>query len=75
MAAKAEFFDSSWLGRTLERGMLDEFKRLRVDPCGENGEFHTLVTAAPAFASPLRVRPAGRHLRDGYHFLELALAE
>lgn len=73
VAAAAAGFDESWLGRPLVRSMLDEFKARGVDACGENGEFHTLVTFAPLFCRPLRVREAGRHLHDAYHFLDLAL--
>lgn len=74
VAAKAALFDDGWLGRRLERTMLDEFKRRGVDACGENGEYHTLVTYAPAFRLPVHVREVGRGLRDGYHFLDLRLA-
>lgn len=27
-----------------------------VDPCGENGEFHTFVSAGPMFAAPIAIR-------------------
>jgi uncharacterized protein (TIGR00290 family) len=36
-----------------------------VDPCGENGEFHTCVYAAPMFAQSLPLRTGERVLRDG----------
>jgi uncharacterized protein (TIGR00290 family) len=36
-----------------------------VDPCGENGEFHTCVYAGPIFAQPLPLRTGERVLRDG----------
>lgn len=35
-----------WLGRPFDHGFLDSLPR-SVDPCGENGEFHTFVTAGP----------------------------
>ena len=42
-----------------------------ADPCGENGEFHTFVSAGPMFATPLAVR-AGRVVeRDGFVFADL----
>ena len=37
-----------------------------VDPCGENGEFHTLVTDGPGFAAPVAVTVAGTAQRDGF---------
>ena len=35
-----------------------------VDPCGENGEFHTCVSAGPMFHSPLDLRQGHDILRD-----------
>ncbi len=44
-----------------------------VDPCGENGEFHTCVLGAPSFSAAIDVRSGGSVERDGfwYHDLEL----
>ena len=55
VTARAERLDRSWLGRTLSIDMLAEFDRLAVDPCGENGEYHTVVTDSPLFREPLRL--------------------
>jgi uncharacterized protein (TIGR00290 family) len=44
-----------------------------VDPCGENGEFHTCVVAGPMFSRPLRVTPGARVERDGYAYCDLVL--
>jgi diphthine-ammonia ligase len=57
--------DESWLGRTLSRDALDELERRGVDPCGENGEFHTLVTAHPLFSSSLQIIEGERVQRNG----------
>jgi uncharacterized protein (TIGR00290 family) len=45
-----------------------------VDPCGENGEFHTLVTAGPVFRRALRVRVGPVVRRDGFVYADV-LAE
>lgn len=42
-----------------------------VDPCGENGEFHTFVHAAPVFAHPIPCRPGDVVERDGFVFSDL----
>src|SRR3954469_5034394 len=39
-----------------------------VDPCGENGEFHTCVVASPIFSRRLTVTPGERVQRDGYGY-------
>lgn len=60
VTARAEFLDASWLGRVLTAECFPEFQRLGVDPCGERGEYHTVVTRTPLFSEPL-------HLRQGAH--------
>ncbi|QXB55657.1 MULTISPECIES: adenine nucleotide alpha hydrolase [Aeromonas] len=42
-----------------------------VDPCGENGEFHTLVYDGPMFLRPLAVRVGETVQRDGFVFTDL----
>lgn len=42
-----------------------------VDPCGENGEFHTFVTAGPGFAREIDVVVGGPVERDGFVFAPL----
>lgn len=42
-----------------------------VDPCGENGEFHTFVTDGPGFAHPLEVRIGETVERDGFVFTDV----
>src|ERR1700704_2639507 len=44
-----------------------------VDPCGENGEFHTCVVAGPIFSRRLPVVSGERVERDGYGYCDLAL--
>jgi uncharacterized protein (TIGR00290 family) len=46
-----------------------------VDPCGENGEFHTCVVAGPMFAHSLLVTTRERIERDGYAYCDLVLTE
>jgi uncharacterized protein (TIGR00290 family) len=44
---------------------------LGVDPCGENGEFHTFVYDAPVFTRPIVVREGEVVERDGFVFADL----
>lgn len=41
-----------------------------VDPCGENGEFHTLVTAGPMLDHAIEVEPGEVVERDGFVFAD-----
>jgi diphthine-ammonia ligase len=73
VTARAALLDESWLGRPLRRDMLDAFRRLGVDPCGERGEYHTVVTNSPLFSRPLVVLPGDRVERSGCWALDLAV--
>jgi uncharacterized protein (TIGR00290 family) len=42
-----------------------------VDPCGENGEFHTVVSAGPMFAAPLDIAVGAIVERDGFVFADV----
>ena len=42
-----------------------------IDPCGENGEFHTFVYNAPVFSSPISVRAGEVVERDGFVFADV----
>ncbi len=56
--------DASFAGRELDEKLLRELPA-SADPCGERGEYHTLVYAGPIFPRPLRVRLGGAFARDG----------
>jgi uncharacterized protein (TIGR00290 family) len=59
--------DADFCGRDFDDRLLAELPSA-CDPCGENGEFHTLVTAGPMFAQPIDVRSGEQVLRDGRFF-------
>jgi uncharacterized protein (TIGR00290 family) len=59
-------------GRTFDRALLAELPA-SVDPCGENGEFHTCVTAGPMFSSAIALRAGAVVAREGFVFADVAL--
>jgi uncharacterized protein (TIGR00290 family) len=65
VTVRASELDESFLGRELAEDLLPELVARGVDPCGERGEYHTVVTACPAFSRPLRVRATGRASNSG----------
>ena len=42
-----------------------------VDPCGENGEFHSFAHAGPVFKEEIQVEAGERVVRDGFVYAEL----
>jgi uncharacterized protein (TIGR00290 family) len=57
-------------GRSFDAALLAELPE-GVDPCGENGEFHTCVFAGPMFAHAIDVRLGAVQERDGFVFADL----
>lgn len=56
--------DAAFAGRDFDAGLLASLPE-GVDPCGENGEFHTCVADGPMFAAPLMLERGDTLLRDG----------
>jgi uncharacterized protein (TIGR00290 family) len=66
--------DAAFSGRAFDASLLDELPA-GVDPCGENGEFHTCVSAGPMFAQPLPLVQGETVLRDGrFSYTDFVLA-
>jgi len=55
VAVNASRLDAAWLGTELSDDAIDRLVALGVDPCGEDGEYHTFVTDSPGFAQPVKV--------------------
>jgi len=55
--------DAGFSGRDFDHALLADLPA-GCDPCGENGEFHTLVWDGPMFTRPLAVAPGAQVLRD-----------
>lgn len=59
-----------WAGRMFD----PEFVRgipQGIDPCGENGEFHTFVVEGPMLSAPVRVKPAAVFEAGGFVYADL----
>lgn len=66
--------DARMAGRAFDESLLRELPA-GIDPCGENGEFHTCVSAGPMFAAPLRLRQGETILRDDrFAYTDFSLA-
>ncbi len=62
-----------FLGRTIDRDLIDELEAMGVDACGENGEFHTLVVNAPMFKEAVPVQFGKKLVHEHYCFIEMRL--
>jgi uncharacterized protein (TIGR00290 family) len=64
---------AEFAGRRFDEQLLADLPD-SVDPCGENGEFHTCVVAGPMFSHRLEVATGERVVRDGYAYCDLVIS-
>jgi diphthamide synthase (EF-2-diphthine--ammonia ligase) len=63
--------DESWLGRITDESFASEMGRTGVDPCGENGEYHSFAFDGPVFKSPVTWRAGQYRVDAGFAQLDL----
>jgi len=66
--------DPAWLGCVIDERLIAEFEQRGIDPCGERGEYHTLVTDGPLFQRPLAVTLGDVHAEGGFRQVGVQLA-
>lgn len=60
---------ASWLGRIIDQRFLEDIAGSGVDPCGENGEYHSFAFDGPAFIRPAKWQPG--EIRSDARFSQL----
>jgi uncharacterized protein (TIGR00290 family) len=65
---------ADFAGRSFDAALLGDLPDA-VDPCGENGEFHTCVIAGPMFSRRVDIIVGETVLRDGFAYADLLRAD
>ena len=65
--------DRNFLGKAIDAQTIIALEEIGIDPSGELGEFHTVVTDGPMFSSKVGIETAGQANHDGYWFLKVGL--
>lgn len=73
IAVKEGVLPSSFLGKSLNAAILEEFKTFEIDLNGEAGEYHTFITDGPLLKYPLQVKHGEKVLKSGYWFSDISL--
>ena len=67
--------DKSWVGRELNDAAIAELHGIRahngLDLCGEEGEYHTLVTDGPLFMRSIAIRAYTQRSADTLAYMEI----
>jgi diphthine-ammonia ligase len=73
VAVKADLLGEEVLGRTVDREFMSYLTGLKkgITPCGEAGEYHTLVVDGPLFEKRLDITKSEKVSRGDHHFLEI----
>jgi uncharacterized protein (TIGR00290 family) len=66
----SKVLDQSFAGRTIDQIFLSSLPA-QVDPCGENGEFHSFVFDGPIFTAPVKFSVGQTVLRESFWFRDL----
>ncbi len=70
VSAKSDLIDEEWVGRAVGREFLGYLRENNIEPCGENGEYHTFVTDGPLFQQRIEISETRKVLRQGYWLLD-----
>ncbi|OQA60569.1 MAG: ATP-binding region [Euryarchaeota archaeon ADurb.Bin294] len=73
VSSKNSLMGTEWLGRKIDRKFISDLKRYDtyIDPCGENSEFHTIVTDGPIFNKKIVITGSERILKENYWHLNI----
>jgi len=79
VATKADLLGEEWLGRRIDLDFIAHLAQLGkttdITPCGEAGEYHSLVIDGPLFKQRVEILETRKVLRDEHWFLEIANAD
>jgi len=67
------YLPSDFLGKVLNRDIVEEIKQLGSDPCGENGEYHTFVVNGPLFKEEIKFKKNKIVIDGDYGNLDISL--
>ncbi len=73
VTVKEDALGKEFLGKIITKDLIEKFIDLKIDPSGENGEYHTLVCDGPIFDFPLNICKNNILSHKGYSFLEIQL--
>lgn len=66
VSCKADIMGKEYIGRQVDKKLINELKQKGICPCGEKGEFHTLVIDGPIFKKPIKILEAQPIIKESF---------
>lgn len=66
VSCQADKFSKDFVGREVNKNLIKELQLQNICPCGENGEFHTLVVDGPIFKKRIKILESEPILKEGF---------
>ena len=67
------YLGKKYLGEIIDKELIAEFKKIGIDPSGENGEYHTVVLDGPIFDHLVEIEKKDQVENKGYYFQNINL--
>ena len=72
VSVNSEYLPQSWLGRDIDKKFVNDITILKdIDPCAENGEYHSFVYDGPIFKTPVVFSSGKEYFKDNHWYLAL----
>ncbi len=72
VSAKSKLIGQEWMGRYVGMDFINYLSERGIDPCGENGEYHTLVVNGPIFKSRIEIEQSKVVQRNSHWLLDIS---
>lgn len=66
ISCKADIMGPEFIGRSIDKKLVEELKQKGICPCGEKGEFHTLVVDGPIFKKGIEITESRVIKKEGF---------
>lgn len=76
VSVHSQMLSQDWLGKELDQAFFNEITSLpKIDPCAENGEYHSFVYDGPLFSTPVPFIKGAINHHDNHYFLNISINE
>lgn len=72
VSAKSELIDKKWIGHRVDKDFVNYLIDSGIDPCGESGEYHTVVVNGPIFRNRIEITQGSIYQRNTHWVLDIS---